>query len=66
MRCYLIQNGHIAAVEFLTPGPDEALVEQGKAIFRERTDRPFDGFEVWDGARRLHVHPKEAEDQHTN
>ena len=50
MRCYLMRNGHIAAVEFLTAGPDEFLV-----IFRERTDRPFDGFEIWDGTRRLHT-----------
>ena len=37
-------------------------MEQGKQIFRERTDRPFDGFEVWDGARRVHVYPDEAGD----
>jgi hypothetical protein len=44
MRCYLTRNGHIEAVEFLTPGPD-------------------DRFEVWDRARRLHVHP-EAKGHH--
>jgi hypothetical protein len=61
MRCYLMRKGHIAAVEFLTSGSDESLIEQSKTIFRERTDRPFDGFEVWDGARRVYVHPEEIE-----
>ena len=62
LRCYLMRKGHFAAVEFLTPAPDEELIEQGKRIFNHRTDRPFDGFEVWDGARRLHVYPEETED----
>jgi hypothetical protein len=58
MRCFLMRKGHIAAVEFLTAGPDESLIEQAKLIFNERTDRPFDGFEVWDGARRVYFHPE--------
>jgi hypothetical protein len=62
MRCYLMRKGHIQAVVLLTAGPDEALIEQGNRIFRERTDRPFDGFEVWDGARRVHVYPEEIEE----
>jgi hypothetical protein len=61
MRCFLVRNGHFADFEFLTLGPDEALIEQGKRIFRERTGRPFDGFEVWDGARRVHVDLGETE-----
>jgi hypothetical protein len=61
MRCYLMRKGHIGDVEFLSPGPDEALIEQGKRIFLERTDRLFDGFEVWDGARRVYVHPEEED-----
>lgn len=59
MRCYLMRKGHIAAVEFLTSGPDEALIEQGKIILRTRPDGPFDGFEVWDGARRVYVQLEE-------
>ena len=59
MRCYLMWKGHIADVEFLAGGSDEALIEQGKRIFRERTNRPFDGFEVWDGTRRVYVYPEE-------
>jgi len=62
MRCYLMRKGHIAAVEFLNPGPDESLVEQCHRIFLAQTDRYFDGFEVWDGKRRLHVYPEETED----
>jgi hypothetical protein len=60
MRCYLMRKGHIKAVVILTAGPDEALIEQGKRIFSDRPDRPFDGFEVWDGARRVHVYPEEV------
>ena len=62
MRCYLMWKGDIADVEFLTGGSDEALIEQGKRIFRERTNRPFDGFEVWDGTRRVYVYPEEIKD----
>ena len=66
MRCFLfMRKGHIAAVEFLTAGLDEDLIDQGKRIFRERPDQLFDGFEVWDGKRRLHVHPAETEEQNS-
>ena len=59
MRCYLTRTGHIAAVEFLNEGPDDALIEQAKVIFIGRAaDGSFDGFEVWDGGRRLYVHPQ--------
>ena len=61
MRCYFMRKGHIAAVEFLTSGSDEALIQQGKQKFLEQSDRYFDGFEVWDGKRRLHVYPEEVE-----
>jgi hypothetical protein len=61
MRCYLMRNGHIQAVEFLASGTDEELIEQGKRVFQERGDRPFDGFEIWDGARRVYVHPEATE-----
>jgi hypothetical protein len=60
LRCFLFRNGHFADFEFLTPGSDEALIEQAKRVFRElRADRRFDGFEVWDGGRRVHVHHEE-------
>jgi hypothetical protein len=59
---YLMQHGHIAAVEFLAPGPDADLIAQGKAHFTRRADDGFDGFEVWDGSRRLYCYPGESED----
>lgn len=61
MRCYLIQKGHIAAAEYLRPGSDDALIEQGKAHFRRRAGEAFDGFEVWDGTRRVHVHTERTD-----
>lgn len=61
MRCYMMKNGHIIAVELLIPAPDEALIEQGKAHFRRLADHSFDGFEIWDGARRVHVYPPEID-----
>ncbi len=64
MRCFFMRKGHIQAVEFLTPGTDEALIEQGQKLFRKRPDPPFDGFEIWDGARRVFVYPEGIEDQH--
>jgi hypothetical protein len=61
MRCYLMRKGHIEAVVFLTPGPDQALVEQGKATFARQAADAFDAFEVWDGTRKLYAHPEEAD-----
>ena len=61
-----MRNGHIATVVFLTAGPDKDLVEQGKRIFAQQADKAFDGFEVWDGTRRLHVHPENPEAPNSN
>lgn len=58
MRCYLMHSGHILAVEFLAAGPDESLIEQAKAHFDRRSEEPFDGFEVWDGKRRVYCFPE--------
>lgn len=63
MRCYLMKNGHIGAVEFLAAKSDAKLIEQARAHFERRSIERFDGFEVWDGARRVYVHPEEIEDQ---
>ena len=60
MRCFLKSKGRIAAVEFLTAGPDENLIEQAKAHFvRRSTEESFDGFEVWDHARYVYAWPEE-------
>ena len=32
-------------------------VQQAAALFEARKSERFDGFEVWDGKRRVHVHP---------
>ena len=58
MRCYLMRKGHIAAVVLLTSGTDDSLIDQGKACFAARASE-FDGFEVWDRARKLYVYPDE-------
>jgi hypothetical protein len=58
MRCYLMRGGHIASVEFLQEGPDAVLIKQSHTHFEARKlETPFDGFEVWDGARRVYTHP---------
>jgi hypothetical protein len=59
MRCYFVQKGHLADVQYLTTDTDESLIEQGEALFHQRSsDRAFDGFEIWHGARLVHIHPK--------
>ena len=59
MRCFLMMKGHIAAVVLLTPDTDEKLIEQGHAHFVCLSlDEQFDGFEVWDHARRVYTWPE--------
>lgn len=63
MRCYLIKKGHIAAVEILVPGPDEKLVAEAHEHFaRLSGEKSYDGFEVWDRARRVYSWPEAAKD----
>jgi hypothetical protein len=58
-----MMKGHIAAVEMLTPAPDEKLVQQARGHFaRRRQEEPFDGFEVWDHARRVYTWPEESDE----
>ena len=60
MRCFLMRGGHIESVELLEPGSDEDLIVQGRMWFEVRkAEGRFDGFEVWDGARRLYTYPEE-------
>lgn len=58
VRCYLMRKGHIKAVEILSKGPDDALIEQGKAHFARRSDEEFDGFEIWDRKRWIYAYPE--------
>ena len=51
MRCYFLRNSRIEAVELLKPGPDEKLIEQAEALFRDRASQGYDCFEVWIGRR---------------
>ncbi len=62
MRCFLTRKGHIAAIEFLEAGPDESLIEQGGESSANGPISQFDGFEIWDRARQVHVHPEPIED----
>ena len=57
VRCYLMRKGHIESVEMLDVGSDAELIAQGKAHFARRGG--FDGFEVWDGKRRIYVYPED-------
>lgn len=59
MRCYFMRKGHIGAVEMLEPGSDESLIQQARNHF-ERYKETFEGFEVWDHARRVYVWPPEV------
>jgi hypothetical protein len=51
MRCYFLRAGRIAGVEILPLGlSDEDAVARAHALASKRKG-PFDGLEVWDGAR---------------
>jgi hypothetical protein len=51
MRCYFLRPGRIAGVEILPLGlSDEDAVARAHALASKRKG-PFDGLEVWDGAR---------------
>lgn len=60
MRCYFMRKGHIAAVEILDEGSDEFLIEQARTHFQECSEIGFEGFEVWDRARRVYTWPEDA------
>lgn len=62
MRCFFIRDGHVAGVEILRPGDDEDLIKQGWAVFNAHPKKAsFQGFQVWDLARR--VYSSSQEDQ---
>jgi hypothetical protein len=47
MRCYFLNDGHIAGVEMLPPGiSDKDAIARAHVLSLKRKD-PFDGFEVW-------------------
>jgi len=49
MRCYVMRDGHIGAVELLTDVSDAAAIARAQALFEQRKDK-FAGFEVRDRA----------------
>ena len=53
MRCYFMQDGHIAGVEILDRAEgDEGCIKRGHALFENRRKtQSADGFEIWDQAR---------------
>jgi len=56
MRCFFIRGGYVVAAEELTEVSDEEAVAKAHVLFAERKDL-FEGFEVWDLARKLIAHP---------
>ena len=62
MRCYFLNDGHIAGVEMLPPGISEKDAIARAHVLSLKRKGPFDGFEVWHRNRmvfRLHA-PAEA------
>ena len=60
MRCYLMKDGHIHGVEYLTDGPDDALIEQAKSLLEAYADQGIEGVEVWSGKRFVYRATREA------
>ncbi len=56
MRCYLLDRGHIRAVELVTAASDEAAIMEARALFEQHKDK-FTGFEIWDRGRFVYQYP---------
>ena len=57
MWCYFLHDWHVAGVEVLPPGlSDEDAVARAQIRSSKRRG-PFDGYELWDGARLVMRHP---------
>ena len=57
MWCYFFLNGRNAGVEALPSGlSDKDAIARAHTLLSKRKG-PFDGFEVWDGARLILRHP---------
>ncbi len=58
MCCFFVRDGKIVDFEMLPPGlSDEDAIGLAHVLFSGRRG-PFDGFEVWDGARLVFKHSK--------
>lgn len=60
MRCYLMREGQIGAVEILIDGFDAVAIKQAKTLFEEKYKNRYSGFEVWDRARLVHRYSERA------
>jgi hypothetical protein len=61
MRCYFLSGRRIAGVEILPLGlSDEDAVARANMLASKRKG-PFDGLEVWDGARFVFRRPPSGE-----
>jgi hypothetical protein len=53
MRCYFLNDGHIAGVEVLPPGlSDKDAIARARVLALKRKGR-FDGFEIWHHNRMI-------------
>ncbi len=60
MWCYFLHDGHLAGVEVLPPGlSDEDAIARAHILSSKRKG-PFDGYELWDGARMVFKDGPEA------
>jgi hypothetical protein len=51
MRCYFLNDGHVAGVEILPPGlSDKHAIARAHLLSLKRKDS-FDGFEIWHRSR---------------
>lgn len=58
MRCYFMRQRHIADVAVLPALNDQEAVEKARELVEARKGRDgFEGFEVWDRARKLIKYP---------
>lgn len=60
MRCYLMREGQIGAVEILIDGSDAAAIKQAKTLFEVKYKSRYSGFEVRDHARLVHRYSEPA------
>lgn len=55
MRCYLIVDGHIEAVQEFVGLSDQEAIEQSKLLFEQQREL-YETFEVWERARVVYRH----------
>ncbi len=59
MRCYLMRDGHIEAVEFLHAADDPGRIAEARQAFLTKgKEFRADSYEVWEGARFIYRFPE--------